>query len=83
MFFHVFNECSDPPEIIDIFGFTLDPLGAEKLPVLFVILNFYGSFLTENLIFMHGTLFLCEWCDSQEWHILMVSFGSSCFAHQN
>ena len=24
------------------------------------------NFFTEYLIFMHGTIFLCEWCDSQE-----------------
>ena len=30
-------------------------------------------FFTEYLIFMHGTIFLCEWCDSQVWHILMFN----------
>ena len=30
------------------------------------------NFFTEYLIFMHGTIFLCEWCDSQIWHILMA-----------
>ena len=24
------------------------------------------NFFTEYLIFMHGTIYLCEWCDSQE-----------------
>ena len=30
------------------------------------------NFFTEYLIFMHGTIFLGVWCDSQVWHTLLA-----------
>ena len=32
------------------------------------------NFFTEYLIFMHGTIFLGVWCDSQVWNTLVGSF---------
>ena len=48
-FFYVFNETSDPPEIIDIFGFSIDPLGAEHCLFLFGILILLESLEDEKV----------------------------------
>ena len=44
VFFHVFIETATFSELKTVFSFTIDPLGAEKTPVLFGILNLYESF---------------------------------------
>ena len=36
------------------------------------------NFFTEYLIFMHGTIFLGVWCDSQVWHTLVVILIGHC-----
>ena len=46
VFFHVFIETATFPELKTVFSFTIDPLGAEKTPVLFGILNLYSSLQT-------------------------------------
>ena len=48
-----FNETSDPPEIIDIFGFSIDPLGAEHCLFLFGILILLESLLLLYLNQQH------------------------------
>ena len=35
------------------------------------------NFFTEYLIFMHGTIFLGVWCDSQVWHTLLFNVQCS------
>ena len=34
------------------------------------------NFFTEYLIFMHGTIFLGVWCDSQVWNTLIRKYGT-------
>ena len=51
VFFHVFIETATFPELKTVFSFTIDPLGAEKTPVLFGILNLYSSFHRLHSIF--------------------------------